>query len=104
MRYVFYNFTWVTRVYSGDFTWVTFHSARAEQIAMVGPSKGVPTSVEQQLLDALATANGEIHHAFKAYHDLERMAISKRKEAEVQERNQVEHRLDHPASIQELLK
>jgi hypothetical protein len=78
--------------------------ARAEQLSIVGPGEHVPTTVEEQLLHALVTANGELNDAFKGYDDLERIAISEREEAEVRERSRVELRLDRSVSILRLLK
>ncbi|CAE6513328.1 unnamed protein product [Rhizoctonia solani] len=67
--------------------------ARAEQLTLNGPGETVPTA-EEQLLQALVTANAELNDAFKTYDDLERIAISEREEAEVRARSKVELRLD----------
>jgi hypothetical protein len=64
----------------------------------VGPGELVPTTVQEQLLDALCTANVELNDVFKTYDDIERIAISEREEAEVRERSRVETRLDRSVS------
>ncbi|CEL60333.1 TOM1-like protein 2 OS=Xenopus laevis GN=tom1l2 PE=2 SV=1 [Rhizoctonia solani AG-1 IB] len=67
--------------------------ARAEQAPLNGPGEAPPTA-EEQLLQALVMANGELNDVFKTYDDLERIAISEREEAEVRARSKVELRLD----------
>ncbi|CAE6471140.1 unnamed protein product [Rhizoctonia solani] len=67
--------------------------ARAEQLPLSGSGE-IPPTAEEQLLQALVTANGELNDVFKTYDDLERIAISEREEAEVRARSKVELRLD----------
>lgn len=71
--------------------------ARADQLAPSGPGEVVPT-VEEQLLQALVTAHGELIDVFKIYDDLERIAINEREEAGVRARSKVELRLDRTVS------
>jgi hypothetical protein len=73
--------------------------ARAEQAPLNGPGEAPPTA-EEQLLQALVMANGELNDVFKTYDDLERIAISEREEAEVRARSKVELRLDRSVSAQ----
>ncbi|CAE6417258.1 unnamed protein product [Rhizoctonia solani] len=67
--------------------------AREDQHALKGPGEIAPTA-EEQLLQALVMAHGELNDVFKTYDDLERIAISEREEAEVRARSKVELRLD----------
>ncbi|CAE6339618.1 unnamed protein product [Rhizoctonia solani] len=67
--------------------------ARAEQTSVNGSGEIDPTA-EEQLLQALVMAHGELNDVFKTYDDLERIAISEREEAEVRARSKFELRLD----------
>jgi epidermal growth factor receptor substrate 15 len=88
-------------IIAAQIDWATAiaNHAHMEQLALVGPSGHVPTTMEEQLLQALVTANGKVNDALKAYNDFERMSTSEREEVELPERNQVKHRPDHSASI-----
>ncbi|KAG8681829.1 hypothetical protein FRC08_015372 [Ceratobasidium sp. 394] len=83
-------------IVAAQIDWATAQAdrARAKQLALVGPGELVPTTAEEQLLDALCTANMELNDVFKTYDDIQRVAISEREEAEVRERSRVELRLD----------
>ncbi|QRW10666.1 TOM1-like protein 2 [Ceratobasidium sp. AG-Ba] len=83
-------------IVAAQIDWATAQAdrARAQQLSLVGPGEHVPTTAEEQLLDALCNANMELNDVFKTYDDIERIGISEREEAEVRERSRVEVRLD----------
>lgn len=87
-------------IIAAQIDWATAQAdrARVEQISLIGPGEIVSTTAEEQLLDALCDANGDLNDVFKTYDDLEKMAIHEKEEAEVRERSRVELRLDRSVS------
>ncbi|CAE6464433.1 unnamed protein product [Rhizoctonia solani] len=74
--------------------WATAAADRARTDQLALNSGEIGPTVEEQLLQALVMAHGELIDVFKTYDDLERIAISEREEAEVRARSKVELRLD----------